>query len=358
MPKVTDADYDNAPDKLVSVIIPMRDEEGNAAKCLEGILDQDYENYEVIVVDDGSSDGTSEILTKFAEEDDRLKVLRVEDKPEGWIGKNYALHRGVELASGELFLFLDADTITLPTLMSQAVSYLEAEKLDMLSLYPFQHLKTFWERVIEPFVFLIILHVNTPANINDPNREDAAACGQFILIKREVYKASGGHEILKEKIVEDMEMARLLKSEGYRIGVASGAGLISTRMYTSLGEIWEGWTKNMYPAIQGRLLLLLRGITMVSLWGLLPPILLLLTSLWFSQSSSPMTLILLIEALWIYGLNIYVTYQNNRAYSIPTWYALSTPLSALAFLSLLFGSMYKVFTKKGLKWKGRVYSKG
>ncbi len=341
--------------EVISIIVPMRNEEKNAARCLEGLLAQDYPEFEVIVVDDMSTDGTTSILKGFESGHRNLRIVKGTERPEGWIGKSWALTQGVEVSGGGLLLFIDADTHSRPEMLKSAVVYMKNNGLDMLSLFPYQEVISFWERVIQPLVFGVIFNAYPHEKVNDPACDVYLACGQFILIPREVYEAVGGHEAVKGKIVEDFELAALVKRSGYRLGIAGGGNLISTRMYTCFSEIWEGWTKNVFPGINGDWLLFIMGLVMVSAWGILPPVILAKSSVMLYRGGGVVEWLQLTEALWLVALNVFISWRGARRLDIPWPYAFSFPLGTAVFVAILLTSAYRVVTGGGVVWKGRRY---
>src|SRR3989344_815094 len=216
---------------FVSVVVPMRNEETNASRCLHSLLGQSYPDLEVIAVDDGSTDQTSHILDRFLEKAELLRVLRVGRKPEGWNGKSYALNRASRIARGSWLLFLDADTKAEPELVCSLVNRVAKSPCDMISLCPRQVLDSFWERAIQPVVFLIIMRSFSARKANDPTSKTAAANGQCIFINRQVYEQIGGHKAIKGSILDDFSLAGLVKERGFRLCFADGRKLIRTRMY-------------------------------------------------------------------------------------------------------------------------------
>src|SRR3972149_5429710 len=234
----------------ISIIVPMRNEEKNVERCITSLMNQNYPRYEVIAVDDMSTDNTPTILEDLSKKYPNLRLVRGSSPPQGWVGKTYALWQGVRLAKGDWLLFIDADTYSNPYTLKAVVYYAGKHKVDMLSLFPFQELYTFWERVIQPIIFVSIASALPHDKINNPNLKEAFAIGQFILIRRKVYEAVGGHESIRDRIVEDVALAKLVKGKGYSLRIAGGRSLIKTRMYTSLHEIWEGWTKNLFLGIE------------------------------------------------------------------------------------------------------------
>jgi chlorobactene glucosyltransferase len=236
---------------LVSAIIPARNEAASIARAVESVAAQP-EVDEIIVVDDGSTDGTAAILADLASRLLKVKVLRSGELPVGWVGKNHAVAVGAVAAHGDWLLFTDADTYHLPGAMTKAMADAAEHRAVMVSYSPEQEMETWWEQLLIPFVYWRLSERFAFARVNDPSLPDAAANGQFILILREVYENLGGHGAIRGAILEDVALARRVK--GARLGIyfAAPAGTIRTRMYRNFGLMWEGWTKNLYPLIGGR----------------------------------------------------------------------------------------------------------
>jgi chlorobactene glucosyltransferase len=340
---------------IVSIIIPMRNEGENAERCINSLMNQDYRNYEVTAVDDMSTDDTLRILKELSVKYPNLKIMKGSPKPQGWVGKNYALWQGVQRAQGEWLLFIDADTYSESYTLISALSYAEEHKTEMLSIFPFQELGSFWERVIQPIIFASIASALPYGKVNSPNHKEAAANGQFILIRREVYEAVGGHEAIRNEIVEDFALAKLVKGKGYRLRVARGRELVRTRMYRNLKEVWEGWTKNIFLGLDKDWRRLIFGIIMLFLWGFLPVFLVVQSALALFSGIDSIRLIIFIESSWLVLFNFYISWERTRAYGIPPYYAALFPLSACAFIGIMISSTYKVVSGKGVMWKGRIY---
>ena len=345
---------------LVSIIVPMRNEKRNARHCIESLISQNYPNFEVIVVDDMSKDNTLNILKDLASQHGNLEVIEGNPPPEGWVGKNHALWQGVKWAKGDWLLFVDADTTSEPYMLNSVVRYVEENKIDMLSISPFQVLGTFWERVAQPIIITSIHYVLSQKKINDPKSKIAAANGQFILIRRSVYEALGGHSAIKDRIVEDFAMARLVKSSGYRLIVMIGKKLMRARMYTNLGEIWEGWTKNLFPGLSrrkwkwGRLVFF---IVVLLAWGIIPPILFVwsFVNVVFGGVHTPVSLLILAESIFLLILIIYNGWQVTRIFAIPRYYSFTFPLGTAVLIAIMLSSAYRVASGVGVTWKERVY---
>jgi chlorobactene glucosyltransferase len=354
---------------LISICIPARNEQRNIRACVESILAQDYPNFEIIVLDDRSTDRTSEILRKllmesesslshFREPAPSLHIINGSDLPPGWAGKPHALFQASAAARGEWLCFVDADTFLAPNTLSACYTKAIETKADMFTIMTFQILGSFWEKAVMPIVMTALSVGFAPRKVNDPNTKDAIANGQFILIRRSVYDAIGGHERIKDQIVEDKAIAEQVKWNGYRLIVANGNSMARTRMYTSLAEMWEGWTKNIYLGLSDRRSLLLLGafgafVALVA--ALILPIWPLLGALWYSQGGGLPALSVIVESLILWGIVIYARARVSVGMGLSPWYSLTLPLGAAVFAAMMFISTWKILSGKGVTWKGRIY---
>ncbi len=225
----------------VSVCVPARNEERDLEACLVSLLNQDYPHFEVIVVDDNSTDRTPEIIESLKERYPNLITVRGAELPPDWYGKPFALHQAVQNSRGDILLFTDADPVFQPNALRTAVGEMQNHSLDMLTLLPAAEFGSFWERTVQPLIFAFIAALARFGKVNDPESEAAMGIGAFLMIRREVYDRVGGHASLKQVILEDIGMGRLLKQAGARIRIAHGQEIYSIRMYHSLKEIWMGW---------------------------------------------------------------------------------------------------------------------
>lgn len=344
---------------LISVCIPARNEEHNIRACVEAVLAQDYPDFEVIVLDDRSTDLTPTILADIASHDSRLHPISGSDLPNGWAGKPHALFQASTIARGEWLCFIDADTFISPkTLSSCYVKALETQA-DMFTIMTFQIMGTFWEKVVMPLVMTGLSAGFSPRKVNDPKRKDAIANGQFILVKRTVYDAIDGHKSVKDSIVEDKAIAERVKWNGYRLIVADGMQLARTRMYTSLPEMWEGWTKNIYLGLRDQPSLMTLGIFgafLAVIVALVLPVWPWLGVFWYFKGGNWMAWTVIFESLLLWAYMIYTRSGIAKRMKISPWYALTTPLGAAIFGAMMFVSAWNVLSHKGVTWKGRVYS--
>jgi chlorobactene glucosyltransferase len=343
---------------LISVCIPARNEERNIRACVESILAQDYPNFEVIVLDDRSTDGTTEILRQLATSDRKLKIVQGTDLPQGWAGKPHTLFQASVAAHGEWLCFVDADTFLSRQTLSSCYTKAIESKADMFTILTFQILGSFWEKVVMPIVMTALSVGFSPRKVNDPSSKDAIANGQFILIKRSTYDAIGGHESVKDQIVEDKAISERVKWSGYRLIVANGYSMVRTRMYTSLPEMWEGWTKNIYLGLSDRPSLMLLGVFgafLLLVIALILPLWPLLGLAWYLLGGGWLALTVVTKSLIFWGIVIYARARVAVGMGISPWYALTLPLGAAVFAAMMFTSTWKVVSGQGVTWRGRVY---
>jgi len=233
---------------LVSVIIPARDEGHIIERTVRAFLAQTYANIEVIVINDRSTDATGDIVRAI--HDDRLTVIDGIEPPAGWLGKPWALHQGSRAARGELLLLVDADLIYAPPALGAAVAYLQARDVALLSLFPFLEMRGFGEYASMPMMPMVF-HTFLPTWISNRTRFARLALGGGTgnLVVREVYEASGGHEELRDAVVDDIALARLVRRDGGKTEIVRAEDMVSLRMYHGLSEVVDGFTKNTFSAL-------------------------------------------------------------------------------------------------------------
>jgi len=238
----------------VAVLIPARNEADNLPRCLESLRRQDYPGvFEVWVLDDDSTDATGVLAAEVAASDERFHYLRGAPLPEGWLGKHWACQQLAESASAEVLLFLDADTQLAPDALRRAVSAFEVDRLDLLSLVPYEVMQTWGERLIQPF-FLWAMMAFYPLALAFRLRWPALTftIGQFMLIRRQTYFAIGGHAAFRDDVVDDMALGRRTVAAGYRWRLMDGGELIQCRMYHSWREAFHGFSKNLFGVFSYR----------------------------------------------------------------------------------------------------------
>jgi chlorobactene glucosyltransferase len=339
---------------LMSVIIPARNEAANVETCVRSILGTAYEPIQVIVVDDRSSDGTAAIVERVARSRDargRLRLVRGEELPAGWFGKPWALVQGCRVASGTILLFTDADTRHGPELIPRCVAALEEERVDLVSVLPRQEMVTFWERLVQPHVILALAsRVGGLERINKTRVEwDGIANGQFILTTRAAYDIVGTHEAVKDRVAEDLALAQAYVRHGLNIFLVHGSEYMTTRMYRSLAEIVEGWSKNLALGVPLTLppLPWLRRAAPYLMW--LPSLAWVAPPVWWAlhRGSWALATIAISLAIWV------VVYWAEKA---PLRYALLYPLGATMVAYIMLRSAWRGGRK--IVWRGRQYGTG
>ncbi len=262
-PRVVPAREEGGP--FVSIVVPARNEAANIERCIGSVVQSRWDEFEVIVVDDQSDDDTAAIARSL--DRGRAKEIRVIDGrplPDGWVGKPWACRQGAEAARGDWLLFTDADTWHGAEALGRAAAAMAEDRADVMSVAGRQEARSFWERLVQPQVFFLLMQSFPQLHRPIPQRKwrRAVATGQYLLVKREAYDAIGGHDAVKDAVVEDLRLGQLFTRAGYTVSLRDGGSSTATRMYQSLGAIVEGWSKNMsiaarqsYGPVLGRILL-------------------------------------------------------------------------------------------------------
>ncbi len=336
---------------LVSVIIPARNEAENIERCVRSVLATSYDPVEVIVVDDRSTDETASIvldLEQSPEARGRLRLVRGEELPPGWFGKPWALVQGWRAARGDLLLMIDADTRQTADLIGRTVAALEKEHVDLLSVLSHQEMLTFWERVIQPHVFLAL--ASRVSDLRRINRTrvvwDAIASGQFILTPRAVYEAAGTHEAVRDSVTEDLALAQSYVRRGLDIFLVHGAEFLTTRMYRRFRDIVEGWSKNLASGVPMMMppSIILRRVAPYIMW--IPSLVWIAPPLIWALTGWPWALATVVISLFVWG----VVYWAEGA---PVVYALLYPFGAVMVAYIMIRSAWRGSRK--IEWRGRVY---
>ena len=340
----------------VAVIIPARNEEANIGPCLDSVLGQDYRYTRAFVLDDGSTDHTTEILSGYA---DKATILKGGGGalPPGWLGKPWACQRAAEAAlastpTPDWLLFIDADVRLHPHAISASLGYVSSHNLMMLSGFGDLIMVTFWEQVMQPMIAGLIVADNPLDKVNDPARRPVRplANGQFILLHREAWEAVGGHQAVASDVLDDVGMATAVTGKGLAYHLVFMRSLFSCRMYESFGAVWEGWTKNLFAGLHhrwsqvgsvaaflGLLILLPHALLIAGLLGLIG-------APWFALAALSVLLMQLSRA--------YLDHTFER----PLWTGVFMPLGALLTIALFINSAIRAGSGKAV-WKGRVISR-
>ena len=268
--------------------MPARNEEASLSDCLRSLVRQSGPAFEIIVVDDHSTDRTREIAQSFQQEG--VRVVQAPPLPAGWTGKNNAVTAGARQAQGEWLLFTDADTVHIPGSIARALAEAQKHNVEMLSYSPEQIAVTFWEMATLPVVFAELARQYPPSVVSDPASPIAAANGQFILIRRDTYEAVGGHAAIASEILEDVALARGVKRSGRKIRFRYAPEAVRTRMYRNYRQLRDGWTKNLALLFPSPGWLAAKTLFNWTLPGLLlfSPLILILVAIW-SRRVAPLT---------------------------------------------------------------------
>jgi len=340
----------------VSVIVPARNEEANIERAVRSLAAQAGRG-EILVVDDQSQDRTGEILAKLQGEIAGLRVLRIESLPPGWLGKNYALATAAEQARGDWLLFTDADVEHRPGSLAALLARAEGEGADLLSVSPGQEMPTWWEKAVIPLVYVYLARLFGFEEVSDPRSPAAAANGQYILIRREAYARAGGHQAVRAEIIEDVELARRVKTSGGRLLFLRGAEWVRTRMYASFGALWRGWTKNLYLLYgrqAGRILATVAAMWFLDLLPLLLAVVLGMIMV-LRQSGALPALAVTVCVLLLTCRHAFYAVQLKRLGFHRGLVGLRT--LGVALLSVLLLNSARIYYWGGtVQWKGRSYS--
>jgi chlorobactene glucosyltransferase len=335
----------------VSVIIPARNESATIRTVVTSLLASDYGTFEVIVVDDRSTDDTGAQVETLAATDIRLHLVRGEELPEGWLGKPWACHQGALAATGHYLLFTDADTDHAPSLLGHAIGAMERDRPDLLTLITHQECLSFWERIVMPQIWVPLGFRYPPARVNTATKpHQLVANGQFILVRREAYEAIGGHAAVRGEVVEDLALAQTFLREGKRLRLMFGHSLISTRMYRSLSEMIEGWSKNLYLGAR-------QSAGSRPLWRALAPWSLLLALLFWLVPWLTLALGIAPGASRVaIGVSLLFWAVITFGMQIPVWYAVGYPLGTLMAIGITLRSILR--GARRVEWRGRTYRVG
>jgi len=334
---------------LVSVLIPARNEEKNIERCLNSLRNQFYKNFEILVLNDNSTDGTGKILDRIACEDTRIRVFTGSPLPDDWYGKPYALHQLSANARGDILIFTDADTIHSPSSISWAVTNIQCLKADMISGYIGQVFLKFGEIITVPLMFFLTGFV-IPLFLNRFTKMTcfSAAVGQFIVIKHEVFKAIGGCTEFKKKTSEDIYMSRLVKRRGYSTRFINITEHVNCRMYDGYKNAVEGIGKNIFDFL-GKNTLVIFLMFVAVLFFLFFPFPLLIGGI---ITNSPWTIHILIVNI-LYSLTWLFTFLGQRL----NWlYGLLWPIFFLNLLYMAAWSWFRTVSGRGFLWKDRKVS--
>lgn len=332
----------------VSILVPARNEENNIAACLVSLLDQDYPDCEVIVLDDNSTDRTWDILKALASKGNRLKVIKGEPLPEGWIGKHWACHQLTQAAKGELLLFTDADTRHHPETLRKAIAAFYVEGADFLTALPREEALTLGEKLTIP---IMAFGISSFLPMKIAHRSSwpilSLTVGQFMLLSRKAYEKIGGYEAIRHRVLDDVALGRRIKAHGLQWRIVDACNYISCRMYSSMHDIYEGFSKSLFEMFGKNILLYIPIWTFLSLVFIFPVVLL---GLALSGTNVPETTVVL--ALVTVGCSIILWAMTHIRFRYPIYLTFLYPVSVFLWVLMAMRSMIMTIAGQ-TTWKGR-----
>lgn len=344
--KVSDSE-NSTNDIFVSVLIPARNEGNNIKECVSSVLNQIYKNFELIVLDDNSDDKTFEILNSF--DDDRIKVLKGKILPSGWVGKNFACHQLQENAAGQYILFIDADTVMNKNCLGCTVNFIDKHKTDLMSIMPYEESITFWEKLTIPMLyFAVMLFLPLPLVENSRRKDFSAGNGQFMFFRKSFYDEIGGHESIKNNIVDDIFLSKRVKEFGGKLIFADGTDIMKCRMYNNLEEIWAGFSKNFFAGLSFSVSGLI-GIVLTYFALFVLPVFILVYGL--LNGDEYLINISLISIILPVAMRI----SHSIKFRQPLLFSFINFISAAFTILLALNSFRKIKFGKGAIWKDRIY---
>ncbi len=339
---------------FVSILVPARNEEHRVLEdCIRSILAQDYGRFEVIAVNDRSTDATGTILDKIAGSDERLSLVHGSELPAGWLGKPYAMQQAMDRARGDWILATDADMIFESSALRTALQRaLEAEG-DALTLIPRFEARSFWERVMIPSWAWVFLMFTLFYRSNDPKSDRAVGIGGFFLIRRAVLDRVGGYEALKDEVMEDARLAERIKHSGARLLIEQAPALLSTRMYKTFAEMWECSTKNWFSGVNFSLPFALFCVFSMYAVAVIPPLIAVGSAIAVLSGGSANFALLFMPAALTWLFQVIVMASVSKHSDVPFVYSLTSPLGLGVMYAMLFDSSIRISTGRGVTWKGR-----
>jgi chlorobactene glucosyltransferase len=343
------------PAPLISILLPARNEEANIGVCLESLRQQDYPNFEILVLDDSSTDGTSDIVARIAAEDSRVRLLKGQPLPSGWAGKTFACHQLAQEARGSWLLFTDADTVHASSMLRRVLGVALATRAALISGFPYQRTASIWQKTAMPILFYFMLLCWMPFWWLQRSRctMPSVAIGQFLFFSAEEYRSIGGHEAVKSRIVEDVWLGIEVSRHKYRQLTLDLSSLVSCQMYREFGTMWDGITRWFYTVASLSVVTLVVMIAVVLLL-FLAPFLWLVYGLLLGQPALAWEVLVALQV----GIVFLARFLAGRRFSQPKTSIILHPIGVAFLLLVSFYASYQYLTGAGVKWKGRVYDSG
>lgn len=338
---------------LVSILIPARNEAKTISRTIQSLASQTYPYYEVLILDDQSTDGTYTSVMRAIDGNKQFRLITGENLPEGWLGKNYACHQLSQIAAGDFLLFLDADVTLHPSTIFELIELTQSNQADLLTVWPTQITDTWAERLVVPLMaFAVMAYLPLPAVHHLPWSSFAAANGQCLLFKRQAYQQIGGHQSVRDSIIEDMDLAKRIKAAKLKLRMADGNSRVLCRMYTGVQSTIDGYTKNILAGHGDKPLTLFLSIIFHLLVFVFPWIWLITGSFHPEIRSLPVHLWPLLPLTMI-SLSILIRILTAAASRQRIHDACLLPISVLFMTFVANKALWLYFRKGDVSWKGR-----
>ncbi len=339
----------------VSIILPARNEEKFIGKCLDSLINQDYENYEIIVIDDSSEDKTGEIISEYAKKYSKIIPVSAKPKPDGWMGKNWACMEGYRKSTGELLLFTDADTNHAKNVISLAVSHLISFNLDALSAIPKMLTFDFWTKITLPMISTFLHTRFSALNVNNSSKKTGYFFGSFFILKKKTYDEIGTHEGVKQEIIEDGALGKKVKELGYKMKMVRGEHLIQAVWARDKNTLWNALKRLMIPLYiqSGKIAI---GIFFAVLFLLFVPFPIFAISALIPIETTSAKILCITSGIASILIYIAATIETKIGLELKFVYALFAPLGGLVVSMGFLSGLIQAKSTSSVTWRGRTYS--
>jgi len=339
----------------VSIILPARNEEEFLGKCLDTLIDQDYPNYEIIVIDDSSEDFTGNIISEYAKKSPKIIPVSARPKPDGWMGKNWACMEGYKKATGELLLFTDADTTHAKNVISLAVSHLLSFNLDALTAIPRMVSIDFWTKITLPMISTFLHTRFSAIRVNDPSKKTGYFFGSFFIIKQKTYEMVGTHEGVKQEIIEDGALGKKVKDTGCKMKMVRGDHLINAIWARDKSTLWNALKRLMIPLyIQSPRIAV--GIFFAVLFLLFMPFPILAYSSILAFETLSNSLVFVSSLIASFLIYIGAVIEVKKGLQLKLVHALFGPVGSMVVVLGFLSGLLKANKDSSVSWRGRNYS--
>jgi glycosyltransferase involved in cell wall biosynthesis len=355
MPRIADValpEWDRRPltpfgEPRISIIVPARNEEHDIRATLESLLALDYSNFEIIAVNDRSTEATGERMEEVAgtvEAQGRLRVVHVHELPPGWMGKTHAMWTAAKKATGDWLLFTDADVLFKPDSVRRVLAYAEAEKADHVVLFPRMIMKRAGERMMISFFQALFVFGHRPWKVADPDADDHMGVGAFNMVRRSVYEAVGTYQALRMEVLDDMKLGKVVKKAGYAQRNVFGEDLISLHWGNGAFGIVSNLTKNFFAILSFQWPRTVASVFALAFLNLVPFLGVLLAHGWARLPYA-------IAVLSLFGIYC----GMSRRSDVAPYYFFLHPVSTTLFMYTLLRSMVHTLANDGIVWRGTKY---